>query len=114
MKFSYTGVSECASELSQSLSKITELVGEMRSSCQTLQKGVWEGEAADYYCNKFTNSLNGYAGINMQFMQCINSINKSLENYKAVDSFVVSGGSGGSGLSEMNRPSSKVSVSMHV
>lgn len=91
MKISYTGVSDCCAEINKSVSKLKELVEDIKLSCETLQKSTWISPGADYFCKKLNAVLGGYSSIDLQFANCLANIDKCMENYKAVDSIFTGG-----------------------
>lgn len=106
MKFSYTDVKECTLEMTAILSRMNNLIDDIKTSASSLQSGVWSGEAADNYCGKIQNLISGFDSISNQITTYISAINKSMENYSAIDNLIIGGGS----TMLNNKPSKDVKV----
>lgn len=93
MKLSFEGIEECCIEMKNIVSQMNKLIEEISSSCDSLKSGIWSGDAAKNYKDKFSGVLDNYDSIKTHINKYINSVEMSLSNYKKIETSVSSNNS---------------------
>lgn len=110
MKISYADVNECCTEMTAIVTKMNNIVDDIKVSANSLSGGIWSGEAADNYCTKIQNLISSFDSISNQITTYISAINKCVENYKVLGDMIITGNIG----DNINRVNSTKNVVMRV
>lgn len=91
MNINYADVNECCNEMLSIVTRMNNLIDNIKDQADSLQNGIWSGPAADNYCEKFRNLINGFDSISNQIKYEVSKINQCMENYKKLDNVIMGG-----------------------
>lgn len=86
MKFSYSKMDACCTEMQVAVNNIKEALDDVNTICNELSKnGSWSGQASTFYLDKMSKLTNQFDDIKLELDQIVQYLRNTIASYQSIE-----------------------------